>query len=201
MSRRTVLAATAALTGWPALAEPPATDVRVDIQTGAGLIVADLYLSQAPITVGNFMHYVAARRFDGASFYRSARTEGAPTEGLIEGGVRNNPAKVFRQIAHESTLVTGLTHKDGTLSMARGAPGTATGDFFICIGDSAASFDASPGGSGDTAGYAAFGQVVQGMEVVRAILAMPTTGRARDPAMQGQMLAPPVPIVKVRRSV
>jgi peptidyl-prolyl cis-trans isomerase A (cyclophilin A) len=109
-----------------------------------------------------------------------------------------DPAKLFPPIAHESTLATGLKHLDGTLSMARFAPGTAAADFSICCGD-APYLDADPTLPGDNLGYAAFGQVIEGMDVARAILAMPTTGVALNPAMQGQILDPPVKIVSARR--
>ena len=111
----------------------------------------------------------------------------------------NDPAKLFPPIAHESTTQTGLSHQDGTISMARYAPGTATADFFICAGP-APYLDANPGAPGDNAGYAAFGQVVEGMDVVRAIMALPTNGVALNPAMQGQILSPPVAIVTMRRA-
>ena len=109
-----------------------------------------------------------------------------------------DPTKLFPPIAHESTTVTGLKHLDGTLSMARFAPGSATSDFSICCGD-APYLDAHPEAPGDNLGYAAFGQVVEGMEVARAILALPTTGAALNPAMQGQMIDPPVRILSARR--
>jgi peptidyl-prolyl cis-trans isomerase A (cyclophilin A) len=199
IKRRDLLAAAGALAAWPAFGQPAGDAVAVDIRTDAGLITASLFIRRAPITAANFLRYVDGRRLDGASFYRAMRTQGAPGEGLIEGGLQNDPARLLPPIAHESTLATGLAHKDGTLSMARYAPGTATADFFICVGD-AAYLDADPRALGDNAGYAAFGQVVRGMEVVRAILARPTTGKARNPVMQGQILDPPVTILQVRRS-
>jgi peptidyl-prolyl cis-trans isomerase A (cyclophilin A) len=199
MKRRSLLAAAATLAAWPALGQIPDDPVKVEMRTEAGLITAVLFVRRAPLTAANFLRYADAGRLDGATFYRAVRTQGAPGDGLIEGGLQNDPARLYPPIAHESTLVTGLAHKDGTLSMARYAPGTATADFFICAGD-AAYLDADPRAPGDNAGYAAFGQVVQGMEVVRAILARPTTGKARNPVMQGQILDPPVAILQVRRS-
>jgi peptidyl-prolyl cis-trans isomerase A (cyclophilin A) len=124
---------------------------------------------------------------------------GGGATGLIEGGLQNDPAKLLPPIAHESTLTTGLRHVDGTVSMARYGVGTATADFFICIGP-APYLDADPSRPGDNAGYAAFGQVVEGMGVVRAILASPTGGVARNPVMQGQILDPPIPIVSMKRA-
>jgi peptidyl-prolyl cis-trans isomerase A (cyclophilin A) len=194
-TRRHLLAAAAALTAGPAWAQPVRTRVR--LQTDKGAIVVELADDKAPITVANFLHYVDTRRMDGATFYRAARAPGAPTVGLIEAGIRD-ASKLFPPIAHESTAVTGLKNLDGTLSMARFAPGTATSDFSICCGD-APYLDAHPELPGDNAGYAAFGQVVDGMDVARAILAMPTTGAAQPPSMQGQMIDPPVAIVSARR--
>ena len=118
--------------------------------------------------------------------------------GLVEGGLQNDPDKLFRPVAHESTADTGLAHLDGTISMARDAPGSATADFFICSG-SAPYLDAHPGAPGDNAGYAAFGQVVDGMDVVRGILRASTGGPARNPVMQGQMLDTPVRITSASR--
>jgi peptidyl-prolyl cis-trans isomerase A (cyclophilin A) len=95
--------------------------------------------------------------------------------------------------------MTGLKHKAGTISLTRNAPGTATADFFICA-SAEPYLDAHPGAPGDNLGFAAFGQVVEGMAVVRKILALPTPGVARVPAMKGQMLDPPVDILSIKRS-
>jgi peptidyl-prolyl cis-trans isomerase A (cyclophilin A) len=200
IGRRGVLAVAGVLLAGPAFADASNGKPKVAVQTGKGLILLELELGRAPITAANFLRYVDSRRFDGATFYRASRAPGAPTTGLIEGGLQNNPAKLFRPIAHESTLVTGLSHRDGTISMAREAPGTATADFFICLG-SAPYLDANPSAAGDNAGYAAFGAVIEGMDVVRAILALPTTGVARNPVMRGQILDPAVPIPSMRRAV
>ena len=174
------------------------TSPRVMLTTGQGAILLELRSDAAPVTAANFLRYVDAGRYDGSSVYRAAAAKGAPTLGLIEGGLQNDPAKLFAPIVHESTAVTGLRHEDGTISMAREAPGSATADFFICSGP-AAYLDARPGAAGDGAGYAAFGRVIDGMAVVRAILALPTSAQARNPVMRGQMLDPPVPILTVRR--
>jgi len=194
-TRRHLLAAAAFLAAGPAWAQPARTRVR--LQTDKGVIVVELADDKAPVTVANFLHYVDTGRMDAAVFYRASRAPGAPTVGLIEAGVKD-PAKLFPPIAHESTLATGLRHLDGTLSMARFAPGTATSDFSICCGN-APYLDANPEAPGDNAGYAAFGQVIEGMDVARAILALPTTGQAANPTMQGEILDPPVSIVSARR--
>ena len=174
-----------------------ASKPRVAIQTGRGVIVVELEAQKAPLSSANFLRYVDANRYDGATIYRASRDPGAPGHGTIEGGP-SDLVRRFPPIAHESTRMTGLRHRAGTISLARNAPGTATGDFFICA--SAEPFlDAHPGAPGDNLGFAAFGQVVQGMEVVRTILALPTHGKALTPMMKGQMLSPPVSILSMKR--
>lgn len=186
----------------PAPTSVPATDmgrtVRVDLNTAAGKIVVELYPDRAPITVANFLHYVDTRRYDGTHFFRAARAPGAPAVGLVQGGGFTDGRLLYKGIAHEPTTKTGIQHHDGTISMAREAPGTAQADFFIAVGD-APYLDADPTKPGDNLGYAAFGKVVEGMEVVKAILAMPTEGKPRNPTMQGQILTNPVTITTARR--
>jgi peptidyl-prolyl cis-trans isomerase A (cyclophilin A) len=195
-TRRSLLAAAAALTATGAWAQPVRTRVR--LETDRGVILAELADDKAPITVANFLRYVDSGRMDGAVFYRASHAPGAPAVGFIEGGLKD-PAKLFPPIAHESTLATGLKHLDGTLSMARFAPGTAQSDFTICSG-AAPQMDAQPDAPGDNLGYASFGQVIEGMDVVRAILALPVGGSALNPAMQGEILDPPVRILSARRA-
>ena len=199
MRRRAVLTGAAALAmGRAAWAQTPGGTVRVNLQTGEGLIGLELYADKAPITTANFLRYVDDRLYDRSKIYRALRSPGAPDMGLIQGGARFDPAHPHKPIAHESTLKTGLAHKDGTLSLARGALGTATSDFFICVGD-ASYLDANPAAPGDNQGFAAFGQCVEGMDIVRRILAMPTSPTKGPPGMVGQMLDPPVPILTARR--
>jgi peptidyl-prolyl cis-trans isomerase A (cyclophilin A) len=102
-------------------------------------------------------------------------------------------------IAHESTLKTGLSHKDGTISLGRRAPGTANSEFFICVGDQTY-LDADPTAKGDNLGFAAFGHVVDGMDHVHTILGLPTSPTAGVGVMRGQMLSPTVPILTARRA-
>ncbi len=211
MVRRSLLAFTAVtLFAGPALAQPPVATqpqtaptpdlgriVRVDLDTGAGKIVLELYPERAPITVANFLHYVNTKRFDGAEFFRAARAPGAPTMGLVQGGGFKDAAKLYKPIKLEPTSQTGLHHGDGAISLARGAPNSGQADFFIVVGDTPG-FDANPSAPGDNLGFAAFGRVVEGMDVIHAILAMPTDGHARSPTMQGQILTKPVPIITAR---
>lgn len=194
--RRDFLIGAGALAAGPALAQ--AAPVRVAVETGEGRIVLELAADKAPLTCANFLRYVTARRYDGSTLYRALRMSWDPTMGLVQGGLQNDPARLFPPIAHESTAQTGLSHKDGTVSLARFAPGTATSDFFICAGDFP-SLDADPTLPGDNLGFAAFGAVVEGMDVVRKVLARPTSPtKGADSGMTGQILEPPVPVVSVR---
>ena len=171
--------------------------VRVVLRTSLGDIQLALEKERAPITVNNFLHYVDQKRLDGTEFYRALKLDEQGEYGLIQGGLRNNPRRVFKPIAHEPTSLTGLSHLSGAISMARAEPGTASGDFFIVIGDNV-SYDAHPD-AGDP-GYAVFGHVVEGMEVVRAILEQPRAAGAGEGIMSGQMIANPVKILTARRA-
>ncbi|WP_419255443.1 peptidylprolyl isomerase [Caulobacter sp. ErkDOM-YI] len=208
MYRRDLLAVALTLVAAPALAQtaptPPAAPaaprtVRVNVETGQGVIVIELYVEQAPITTANFLRYVDQKRYDGATFFRASRSPGPVDYGLIQGGLQGDPARVLKPIAHEPTTQTGIKHTNGVVSIARNAPGTATSDFFICVGD-APYLDADPAAPGDNAGFAAFGKVVEGMDVVHKIINLPTPGVAVNPVMKGQILEPPVPILRARRA-
>jgi peptidyl-prolyl cis-trans isomerase A (cyclophilin A) len=198
LHRRAILSGGLALSATSAFAQSGNGLARVALTTAKGVIAIDLNRAQAPITTGNFLRYVDRKLYDRSGFYRITHVPNAPDQGLIEGGLRGDRTRVLRPIAHESTLKTGLTHKDGTISMARLAPGTATADFFIVIGDQPA-FDADPKADGDNQGYAAFGQVAEGMDVVRAIFALRPSPTAGVGVMKGQMLVPPVTILTARR--
>lgn len=178
-------------------ATPVPASVKVVLKTSLGDIVLAVETQRAPITAANFLRYVDQRRLDGSEFYRSVAVDADGQYGLIQGGLRGNPKRVLKPIAHESTAVTGLSHVSGAISMARAEPGTATADFFIVIGDLVA-LDAQPNG-GDP-GYAVFGQVVDGMDVVHLIFGQPRSPTAGQGAMQGQMLAVPVKILTARRT-
>lgn len=176
---------------------PKAATVRVTLQTSEGMIVLELEKERAPITTANFLRYVDQKRLDGTSFYRAAKV--AEGYGLIQGGTRNDPKRTLPPIAHEPTNRTGLTNTDGAISMARNAPGTAAGDFFLIVGDMS-SLDADPRQPGDNVGFAAFGHVIEGMDVVRKILESPTSPTEGEGVMKGQMLAPQIRILTARRS-
>jgi peptidyl-prolyl cis-trans isomerase A (cyclophilin A) len=200
MIRTLLLAFVALLFTAPLQAQAPATspsptDVKVVLDTSAGRIVLALHLDKAPITAGNFLRYVDQKRFDGTSFYRGV---GSATYGFVQGGTQNDPKRVLPPIKHEPTSQTGLVHDDGALSMARYAPGSASGDFFIVLGTMPA-MDAHPEAAGDNQGFAVFAHVIEGMDVVRAILAAPKSPTAGEGVMKGQMLDTPVRIVTARR--
>ncbi|WP_426050328.1 peptidylprolyl isomerase [Brevundimonas sp. SL161] len=199
MIRRTLLAL-AGLLLWPALAvaKDPAGPAlpRVALETSAGRITIEVEAVKAPITAANFLKYVDERRLDGATFYRAMQS--GPGMGLVQGGVNNDPERVLPPIAHEPTTQTGLSHIDGAVSMARYAPGTATGDFFVSVGPTL-SYDAGRSFSVDPDGFAVFGRVVGGMEVVRAILASPTSPTEGVGFMRGQMLEPKITILRAWR--
>ncbi len=182
----------------PPVASLPDT-VRVALTTEMGPIIIDLDAKHAPITVANFVRYVDQKRFDGIVFYRTMRLDwGTPPNGIVQAGTRGDPRRVLKPIAHEPTSQTGILHKAGTLSMARLAPGTATGDFSILLSD-LAGFDADPARDGDKAGYAAFGHVVSGMDVVRKIYDAPLSATWGQGIMRGQMIARPIKILTARR--
>jgi peptidyl-prolyl cis-trans isomerase A (cyclophilin A) len=176
--------------------EPLPDTVRVRIETDWGPIVVALDHKRAPLTTANFVRYAEEGRFDGTGFYRAARTPGAAAgRGFVQGGIRRDYRRMLPPIAHEPTSETGLRHREGTISMARAEDGAgAIGDFFITASAMPA-MDARRG----SPGYAAFGQVVEGMDVVRRILAAPTVPNAGRGATRGQILESPVRIVRARR--
>ena len=175
--------------------------VDVVIETTMGNITVTLETERAPVTAANFLRYVDEDRLDGTVCYRAMHLEwGEPPNGLLQCGTQNDPKRVLEPIAHEPTNETGLSHTDGALSMARFDPGTATGDFSIMIKDQTG-LDARPDAQdpAQRPGFAVFGYVTAGMEVVHAIHAMPTDPDKGEGWMKGQILAAPVKILDVRR--
>jgi peptidyl-prolyl cis-trans isomerase A (cyclophilin A) len=166
----------------------------VVIKTELGDIEIELYLERAPVTVANFLKYVDERRFRGATFYRVVRFDNQPDNDVkidvIQGGLgQDDHATRLPPIRHETTRETGILHKDGVISMARLEPGTASSEFFICVGDQT-ELDFGGRRNPDGQGFAAFGRVSRGMDVVRKI----HHGTAED-----QSLAPAVSILDVVR--
>ena len=149
--------------------------VRVVMATAEGDIEIDLYLDQAPVTAGNFLRLVDDGDLDGATFYRVVTYDndrGSPKIEVIQGGL-GDASEAFDTIDHETTEDTGIRHTDGVISMARGAVGTASTEFFICVGDQPG-LDYGQLRNSDGQGFAAFGKVVSGMDVVNSIKATPT---------------------------
>jgi peptidyl-prolyl cis-trans isomerase A (cyclophilin A) len=186
-----ILAATRASGQSPA--PPSASKPVIAIETGAGTIRVELDPQRAPATVANFLRYVNEHFFDGTSFYRAVTLDNQPTNPIkievIQGGA-NDSKQTYPPIALERTSVTGIRHTDGTISMARNGPDTATSEFFICVGDQPA-LDAGGLRNPDGQGFAAFGHVVSGMDVVRRIQHAP---------VQGQLLTPPIAITRMSRA-
>ena len=202
MKHRFLVAALLAALAAPALAQAPAPAaqapqaelVPVAIDTSLGRIVVALDPVHAPITTANFLHYVDTHRFDGESFYRAMHMGDG---GLIQGGVRSDARKLYPPIAHEPSSATGLKNVAGAVSMARLAPGSATSDFSILLSDTPG-FDAgAPGGDPD--GFAVFGHVVEGMDVVKKIFASPVDPDKGAGVMKGQFLEPPIKIIRAER--
>jgi peptidyl-prolyl cis-trans isomerase A (cyclophilin A) len=157
---------------------------HIMISTNYGDIEAELYPKQAPKTVAAFLSYIDSGLYRNTSFYRVLKADEMPTDynsGVIQGGVfQTNPERTpTRGIIHESTKQSALFHKSGTLSLARTEPGTASTEFFICIGDQP-QLDAGNTEGKDSLGYAAFGRVVEGMDVVRKIQAAKSHGESFD---------------------
>jgi peptidyl-prolyl cis-trans isomerase A (cyclophilin A) len=172
-----------------------AVPVRVVIQTEAGDIQVEIDTVRAPATAANFLKYVDAGLYDGGVFRRTVRPDnqkGKPVPiSVIQAAA--NPAhrtKFFPPIPLERTSVSGLTHQDGTLSMARSGPDTATNEFFICVG-AQPELDFGGKRQPDGQGFAAFGRVVWGMEVVTKI---------QMAAASGETLTPAIKILRVRRA-
>ena len=178
----------------------------LNMDTAFGAVRIEVYPEQAPVTVANFLSYVDAGKYDGASFYRVVRMDNQAQNNIkievIQGGLGMEAAEGrFPDIAHETTETTGLKHVDGAISMGRLAPGTASSEFFICIGDQP---DLDYGGKRypDGQGFAAFGKVISGMDIVRKIhngkTDRPSPG-ARLEYTSGQSLVEPVLIKSIRR--
>lgn len=165
---------------------------HVLIQTGFGDIELELYPGKAPKTVSAFLASIDSGIYTESSFYRVLKAEELPTDhntGIIQGGIwKRAPEKsgTIKAISHESTQLTGLSHTDGTISMARQDTGTAKTEYFICIGDQS-SLDAGRRGTADGQGYAAFGRVFKGMDIVRKIQGQKSNGDAfiKDISIQG----------------
>jgi peptidyl-prolyl cis-trans isomerase A (cyclophilin A) len=173
--------------------EEPIPMVLLKTELGDIKVVVDI--ANAPITAKNFMRYVDENRFKDAFFYRVVTLDNQPQNDIkievIQGGLGFVESNLrLPPVEHETTEKTGLLHKDGVISMARREPGTASSEFFICVGDQP---ELNFGGkrNPDNRGFAAFGRVIEGMDVVRTIHEQPA---------DGQMLVTPVSIISIERA-
>jgi len=191
----------AVVTGAPAMPAAQSSGlVRVVIETDKGVFEIEVDTARAPVTAANFLRYVDAGRYDGGAFYRTVRPDTEIREDVhiqvIQGGMPRGrggagTARAFEPIPLERTSVTGLRHVDGTVSMARSDPDSATSEFFICVGDQP-ELDFGGARNADGQGFAAFGRVVSGFDVVKLI--------HTAPAREGtETLEPPVGIRRVYR--
>ena len=167
-----------------------AAPVDVAIETSAGTIVVRLDVGRAPVTTANFLHYVDAGTYNGTTFYRTVSKANEPSSRIevIQGGLNPQaPNPMIHPIPLESTSKTGLHNTDGAISMARTSdPNSGSTEFFLCIGDNRFLDAGGPTGPG----YAAFGKVLRGADIVRKI--------QRSHA-NGETLAPPIRIIKMTR--
>jgi len=185
----------ALLTGVSGAAQPDTGAPHVVVQTELGDIEIEVDTARAPVTAANFLKYVDLKHYDGGTFHRTVKMNNQPDNQIkievIQAGVNPDRAKDgFPPIALERTNKTGLLHKDGAVSMARSTADTATSGFFICINDQP-SLDFGGQRNADGQGFAAFGRVVRGMDVVRRIQQAPNT--------DAQRLTPPIKIIAVVR--
>jgi len=193
MLNRRVFLAFSALSLVSAAPPPEPSIVRVRLITSAGNITLALDARRAPKTVANFMLYVDDGRLENTEFYRTARRTSNPKLGFVQGGIGTDARRMLPALPLEPTNRTGIKHLDGTISMAHGLnPDSANGNFSIMVGDNP-SLDARP----NTPGFAAFGKVIGGMDVVHRMLAMPSGGGRG--VMRGQMITKPVKIVRAER--
>ena len=162
------------------------------ISTELGDIIVEIYGDKAPVTAANFLEYVDKNSFQNSKFYRVVRDDNQPDNefkiDVIQGGLYSEE-KMFIPIEHETSERTGIKHLNGVISMARNEPGSATSEFFICIGDQP-ELDYGGRRNPDGQGFAAFGKVVDGMDIVRKIYEQPA---------DGQMLAPEIRINSISR--
>ncbi|MBE0678558.1 MAG: peptidylprolyl isomerase [Bacteroidales bacterium] len=175
-------------------AQPVERKEKIIIKTQLGDIHAKIDLKRAPVTSSNFLRYIDAGLFDSSCFYRVVRTDNQPDNNVlievIQGGRYEEEENGFQPITHETTAMTGIRHWNGTISMARTEPGSATSEFFVCVGDQP-ELDYGGRRNPDLQGFAAFGKVIKGMDVVKRIHSI---------SAQGQYLDKPVVILKIIRA-
>jgi peptidyl-prolyl cis-trans isomerase A (cyclophilin A) len=189
-----ILAAVAQVEAAPVTEGPTKNNPVIQIRTDFGDITAELFADKAPITVANFVHYITENKVKNPTFYRVVRTkpDNQPDKDVkiqvLQGGLTDVPDRQLPNIKHETTKMTGVLHKDGTLSMARDEPGTATHHFSICVGDQP-ELDFGGKRNPDGQGFAAFGKVTKGMDVVRKI---------HEQSAEGQSLKPQIKMLELK---
>ena len=168
--------------------------IRVALETDLGTVLVEVYPQAAPFSAGDFLRHVDEGLYDDAGFYRVVRPDndqGTPLISAVQGGILDVEAP-SAGIPHETTAVTGLHHVDGTVSIARGPPGTGSAAaFFIVLGDQP-SIDFGGMRNPDAQGFAAFGKVVYGMDLIREINAMKADAPTDDDYVRGQILVEPI---------
>jgi len=176
--------------------------VLVRMTTDLGVVEIEINVEAAPISANNFLRLVDGGHMDVTTFYRTVSPEndnGSPPISVIQGGNGSGDGP-FEPIAHETTEDTGLLHLSGAISMARGDVGTASTEFFICIGDQPA-LDFGAQRNPDGQGFAVFGYVVAGMDVVQAIHQRPADAPTESAYLKGQIIEDPVKVISIRRAV
>ena len=196
----------------PPPAEVAEATVNVVIETTLGEIEVELYPERAPLSAAHFLRYVDGGHYDGAAtFYRATHTAAGDAHDVVQGGMRSLPMLVrdggeaeaeppFPPVPHELTQDTGIRNERGTLAYARNEPGTANTEIFFNVGDNFVLDTGADDPTRDGFGYATFGRVVRGMEVLDEIHRLPTDAPAYSEIVQGQILNEPVPILSVRRA-
>ena len=182
-----------------ACSAPSAERPVIVMQTSLGDIHIEIAVDSAPVTGTNFLRLAEGGHLDGAGFYRVVRPDndnGTPTVSFVQGGVQHRGSP-FPAIPHETTETTGLRHVDGAVSMARAGVGTASSEFFISVG-AQPSLDFGGARNPDGQGFAVFGRVTDGMDVVHRIHALDADALTRNPYLAGQVLSNPVRIESVR---
>lgn len=180
---------------------PSPSGVRVLLETSAGQIEVEVYPERAPLSACDFLAYVDAGLYERAVFYRVVRADndrGNPKITVVQGGLPSE-SKARPPVAHETTKMTGLTHVDGALSLARGPVGTGSAAAFFIVLGSQPALDFGGKRNPDGQGFAVFGRVVRGMDVVRRIHRMKSDTQTADAYTQGQLLNQPVAFNKATR--
>ena len=180
--------------------DKPENIETVVLETRLGSITIELYIDRAPLSSASFLDHLERGLMEEAVFYRVVTHEndnGSPVISVVQGGLLDED-RMLPPVAHETTEATGLSHVDGAVSIARAEPGTGSaGAFFICVGDNPA-LDFGGTRNPDKQGFAVFGQVVEGMDVVRAIQELPADQPTDFEYFKGQLLRDPVEIESAR---